>query len=100
MLADASSCPLACRQLAPESEFLERLRQPGDAARWLSVYSATDDVVRPADSSELDGATTVEVTSACATGALDHGSVVGSTATWQVVTGFLATGEVPADCTP
>jgi pimeloyl-ACP methyl ester carboxylesterase len=100
MLADASSCPLACRQLAPESEFLETLRQPGDAGRWLSAYSADDEVVRPADSSALDGAANVEVTSACTTGALDHGAIVRSAATWQVVAGFLATGEVPAECTP
>jgi triacylglycerol esterase/lipase EstA (alpha/beta hydrolase family) len=100
MLADESSCPLACRQLAPSSEFLETLRQPGDAGRWLSVYSDADEVVRPADSSELAGATNVEVTSACSTGALDHGAIVRSAATWTVVSGFLATGDVPADCTP
>lgn len=100
MLADESSCPLACRQLAPGSEFLETLREPGDAGRWLSAYSAQDEVVRPADSSELDGATNVEVTSVCSTGPLDHGSVVASPATWTILAGFLATGEAPADCTP
>jgi pimeloyl-ACP methyl ester carboxylesterase len=100
MLADESSCPLACRQLAPESEFLERLRPPGDTGRWLSVYSASDEVVRPADSSELEGATTVEMSAACGTGPLDHGSIIRSPATWAVVSGFLATGDVPGDCTP
>jgi triacylglycerol lipase len=95
MLADASSCPLACRQMAPDSEFLSSLAQPGDPTRWLSAYSATDDVVRPPESSELDGATNVEVTAACATGSLDHGTVVRSPATWTLVAGFLASGQVP-----
>lgn len=100
MLADESSCPLACRQMAPSSEFLGRLRQPGDASRWLSVFSVDDEVVRPAESSDLDGATNVEVTSTCTTGPLDHGTIARSDATWAVVAGFLATGEPPADCTP
>lgn len=100
MLADESSCPLACRQMAPSSEFLERLKPAGDASRWLSVFTADDEVVRPADSSELDGATNVEVTSACTTGALDHGAIVRSPATWHVVADFLVTGDVPVNCTP
>jgi triacylglycerol lipase len=98
MLADDSSCPLACRQLAPESQFLGALRQPGDASRWLSAFTAADDVVRPADSSELDGATNVDVTAACGTGVLDHGGIIRSPATWAVVSGFLSSGEVPATC--
>lgn len=100
MLADESSCPLACRQMAPSSEFLGGLRPPGDPTRWLSVFTVDDEVVRPAESSDLDGATNVEVTSACATGPLDHGAIARSDATWAVVAGFLATGELPADCTP
>lgn len=100
MLADESSCPLACRQMAPSSEFLSTLRPPGDPTRWLSVFTVDDEVVRPAESSELEGATTIEVTSACMTGSLDHGTIVTSDATWALVDGFLATGEAPPDCTP
>lgn len=100
MLADETSCPLACRQLAPESEFLSTLRQPGDPTRWLSAFTPADEVVRPADSSELDGATNVDVTTACDTGALDHGGIVRSSATWAVVSGFLSSGEIPAACGP
>lgn len=98
MLADESSCPLACRQMAPESEFLGSLRQPGDASRWLSVFTPADEVVRPVDSSALDGATTVDVTARCGTGALDHGGIVRSPATWAVVSAFLSSGGVPATC--
>lgn len=100
MLADESSCPLACRQMAPSSEFLSMLRPPGDPSRWLSVFTIDDEVVRPVESSRLEGATTIEVTSACMTGSLDHGTIVTSDATWALVAGFLATGEAPPDCTP
>ena len=44
------------------------------------------------------GATNVDVMAACATGALDHGGIVRSTATWAVVSGFLSSGEAPATC--
>jgi triacylglycerol lipase len=95
MLADAAACPTACRQLAPDSDFLDSLRPPGDPARWLSAYSASDDVIRPADSSLLDGVTNVEVTAACGTGALDHGGIVRSPATAALVRAFLRTGTAP-----
>jgi hypothetical protein len=100
MLADESSCPLACRQMAPSSEFLATLEPPGDPTRWLSAFTVDDEVVRPAESSRLDGATTIEVTSACMTGSLDHGSIVAAEDTWALVASFLATGEAPPDCTP
>jgi triacylglycerol lipase len=100
MLADESSCPLACRQMAPGSQFLGELRQPGDASRWLSAFTSSDEVVRPAGSSELVGATNVDVTAACGTGPLDHGAIIRSPATWTVVTGFLSSGQVPATCGP
>lgn len=98
MFAGDSSCPLACRQMAPESEFLAMLHEPGDPRRWLSAFTVADEVVRPADSSELDGATNVEVTATCGTGTLDHGSIVRSPATWAVVSAFLTSGEIPMSC--
>jgi pimeloyl-ACP methyl ester carboxylesterase len=95
MLADETTCPLACREMATDSEFLASLKQPGDATRWLSAFSSGDDVVRPPESSELDGATNIEVTSTCGTGPLDHGGIARSAATWAVVAGFLSSGQVP-----
>jgi pimeloyl-ACP methyl ester carboxylesterase len=99
MLADSAACPTACQQMAPDSEFLASLQAPGDATRWLSAYSANDDVVRPADSSYLDGATNVEVTE-CGTGPLDHGGIIRSATVWSVVTTFLESGSITAGCTP
>ncbi|MCX6432593.1 MAG: hypothetical protein NTX29_07320, partial [Actinobacteria bacterium] len=68
--------------------------------RWLSAYSATDDVIRPPDSSSLDGATNVEVTAACATGPLDHGGIIRASQVWSLVSAFLNSGTVAAGCTP
>lgn len=98
MLGNEATCPLACQQMAPDSDFLGALPQAGDAERWLSVYSATDDVIRPADSSDLAGATNIEVTGTCTTGPLTHGAVVTAAATAALVTSFLATGQ--ATCSP
>lgn len=93
MLGNDTTCPLACRQMAPDSDFLTGLPVAGDSSRWLSLYSSSDDVIRPATSSELPGATTVEVTGTCGTGPLSHGTLITSPATAALVTSFLATGQ-------
>lgn len=99
-LGGGSNCPTACQQMAPGSDFLEALPVASDERRWLSAWSADDDVVRPADASELPGATNVEVMAACGTGSLDHGGVVQAAATWDLVSTFLATGTVAPACSP
>lgn len=97
-LGDATTCPLACQQMAPGSDFLDALPVADGADRWLSAWSSADEVVRPADSSVLPGATDVEVTAACGTGPLDHGGIVRSTATWDLAATFLATGRITPAC--
>jgi len=98
-IGDASNCPIACQQMAPGSEFLDALPGASDEGRWLSAWSADDEVVRPADASALPGATNVEVMTDCGVGSLSHGAVVQSAATWDLVTTFLATGAVTPACT-
>lgn len=98
LVGDAGSCPTACQQMAPGSDFLDRLPVAGAADRWLSAWTAGDEVIRPAESSELAGASNVEVPSACGAGPLDHGSLVTSPATAALVGSFLATGQVPPAC--
>jgi pimeloyl-ACP methyl ester carboxylesterase len=93
-----ATCPTACQQMAPGSEFLDALPVAADASRWLSAWSASDEVVQPADSGALDGATNVEVIQACGAGPLDHGAVVRAPENVDLVTGFLATGTVTAAC--
>lgn len=97
-LGDATTCPLACQQMAPGSDFLDALPVADGEDRWLSAWSSTDEVVRPAESGVLPGAADVEVTSACGTGPLDHGGIVRATATWDLAAAFLSTGRVTAAC--
>lgn len=50
----ANACPTACEQMTPGSDFLDNLPTwPRPAARWVSIYSPDDDVIRPFTSSEL-----------------------------------------------
>ena len=59
-------CPVACQQLAPDSDLLGSLpvgAVPGP--RWVSVWTAEDDVVQPPGSSRLEGAVDVELQSVC-----------------------------------
>lgn len=95
---DATTCPTSCQQMAPGSQFLGSLPVADDSTRWLSAWAAGDEVVRPAESSELPGATNVEVSGACGAGPLDHGSIVRSTVTADLVSTFLATGDLSPAC--
>lgn len=87
------ACPTACAQMASSSEFLSSLPSPADPLRVLSIYSSSDDVIRPADSSVLDGAANVEVGQQCAAPGLDHSSLPAAPVTSALVESFLATGS-------
>jgi len=58
-------CPVACGQLAPRSDYLKQLSSANDPDRWLSIWSTTDEVIRPALSSELKGARPFPVQDVC-----------------------------------
>lgn len=91
-----NQCPLSCQQMSPDSEFLASLPVAGDLTRWLSVYSSSDDVVRPVDSSELQGASNLELTVGCGVAAAKHGDVPTAQASIRAVATFLDTGA--ANC--
>lgn len=97
-LVNSPDCDTACRQMAPGSEFLDSLPVAGDASRWLAIYSETDDVIRPADSAALAGATVARVQDYCPASTDTHGDVVVDPFTLRAVTDFLDTGVVRAGC--
>jgi pimeloyl-ACP methyl ester carboxylesterase len=97
-LNDPNSCPTACQQMAPSSDFLGALPVAADADRWLSVWSEGDDTIQPPESSDLDGATNINVTADCGAGEPDHGGIIRTPTVWTLVADFLATGEVTAAC--
>ena len=72
------SCPPACRQLAPGSDLLRTLNRADetpDGPQWTSVWTDQDEVVTPADSARLDGATTVVVQRVCPGTSVTHGDL-------------------------
>ncbi|MEP6853425.1 MAG: lipase [bacterium] len=99
-------CPPACEQLVPDSDLLRRLNQgdetPGGPA-FVSIWSAQDEVVVPADSARLDGALDIVVQQVCADAQVGHGQLPTSRLVQRMVLMELS-GPAPAalsraDCT-
>jgi triacylglycerol lipase len=70
-----SLCPTACRQLVPGSDLLADLPQTPAGPRWVSVWTAQDDVVTPPTSARLDGAVNVELQRVCTDEEVRHGQL-------------------------
>jgi triacylglycerol lipase len=98
VLSNSGACDTACRQMAPDSDFLGSLPVAGDASRWLAIYSDGDDVVRPADSAVLEGATVARLQDYCPARSDDHGQIVSDSFTVGAVVAFLDSGVVPGVC--
>jgi pimeloyl-ACP methyl ester carboxylesterase len=97
-LVNSAACDLACQQMAPDSDFLAALPVAGDPARWLAIYSETDDVVRPAETAALEGATVARVQDYCPASTDTHGDIVVDPFTTRAVVAFLDSGVVPSGC--
>jgi hypothetical protein len=96
------ACPRACRQLAPGSALLDELdRTPLPAGLpWLSIWTETDDTVRPPDSARLDGAVNVPLQSLCPQARVSHGDLPTDPAVTALVVQGLGTAPLsaPARC--
>lgn len=69
------ACPLACQQLAAGSDVLQSLNrgdETPDGPRWVSLWSAADEVVTPPDTASLAGALDVPLQSVCADDTARH----------------------------
>jgi pimeloyl-ACP methyl ester carboxylesterase len=73
------TCPEACQQMVPGSDFLKGLNA-GDPTpegpAWITLRSADDDVVRPADTVVVDGASNVLLQAICPDVSVDHSGLV------------------------
>lgn len=78
-LAVEAGCSEACRQLAPESGLLRALNagdETPDGPQYVSVWSTTDQVVTPPETSRLDGAAVnLAVQSLCPDARTSHGGL-------------------------
>jgi triacylglycerol lipase len=68
------ACPAACQQLVPGSSLLDSLdaADPAGLPRWMSLWTADDQVVTPPDSALLSGAIDVQVQSVCPSARVSH----------------------------
>ena len=68
-------CTGACEQLVPDSDLLRALNagdETPEGPRFVSIWTTTDELVTPPDSSRLDGALNVTVQSLCPGSRLAH----------------------------
>lgn len=78
--AVAGGCPVACEQLAPDSDLLRQLNagdETPDGPLWITVRTTGDQVVTPTDTAALEGAVNVEVQELCRTATTRHGELPG-----------------------
>jgi triacylglycerol lipase len=70
-----SSCPLACRQLAPDSALLRSLNAGDESPPgplWVSIWTDRDRVVVPVTSASLQGSLAFAVQSVCPADQVSH----------------------------
>jgi triacylglycerol lipase len=93
-------CPLACQQLVPGSELLAGLAEDGrpvtDHPAWLSMWTAGDQIVVPATSARLGGATNVELQGVCPGLAVSHSELPTHAVVDRIVLAALGTGPLAA----
>lgn len=74
------ACGTACQQLAPDSSLLRGLNAGDETPvgpRFVSMWSTSDEVVRPAESARLEGALNFTIQSVCASDRAAHGALPG-----------------------
>jgi triacylglycerol lipase len=103
--ADPAACPVACQELVPGSTLLTQLRKTPLTGRpgWLSLWTTSDQVVRPPDSARLAGAVNVPLQAVCPGAVIEHGQLPSSPLVIGVVLRALGPGPLTApgtaDCT-
>jgi triacylglycerol esterase/lipase EstA (alpha/beta hydrolase family) len=72
------SCPVACRQLAPDSDLLRELNHADETPAgpaWVSIWTTDDRISTPPDTASLDGAVDFAVQQVCPSVHLTHGDL-------------------------
>jgi triacylglycerol esterase/lipase EstA (alpha/beta hydrolase family) len=68
-------CPVACRQLQPDSDLLRRLNagdETPEGPLWVSIWTTDDQTVVPPSSAELEGALDFTIQSVCPRATVSH----------------------------
>ena len=72
------ACPVACQQLAPDSDLLFTLNRGDETPagpRYTAIWTEDDQTVLPADSGSLDGALSYAVQDVCPDLTVSHGDL-------------------------
>ena len=90
------SCPVACQQLATDSDLMRSLNSgdetpPGPA--WVSIWTTDDRISTPPQTSSLDGALDVAVQSVCPGRSVTHGQLPEDPAVVAMVLAELGRGR-------
>ncbi len=74
----SESCPVACQQLATDSDLLRGLNAGDETPAgpaWVSIWTTDDKTVVPPESASLAGALDFSVQSVCPSATVSHGSL-------------------------
>ncbi|WP_206063264.1 hypothetical protein [Nocardioides sp. HDW12B] len=88
----AGTCPEACVQLAPDSDFLRALNAGDETPAgpaYTSIWTDADRTVTPPDSARLEGAVNLTVQELCAPARPGHGDLPGDPVAQTLVVGAL-----------
>jgi triacylglycerol esterase/lipase EstA (alpha/beta hydrolase family) len=94
----SSSCPAACRQLAPDSDLLRALNTDDETPagpRWVAIWTEDDATVVPPSSGALVGAQSYSGQSVCPGLEVAHGDAPRAPA-FQEMVRLALTGAEPA----
>lgn len=104
-LTSSTSCPAACRQLAPGSDLLDKLNRGEETPagpRWVSLWSDDDQVVTPPDSARLAGAVDIVLQQVCPGRRVEHDQLPIDTLVLSIVAAEVGAAPVvslrAADC--
>jgi triacylglycerol lipase len=103
-LGVAGSCPVACEQLATDSDLLRELNAGDETPRgprFVSVWSTADRTVVPPDSARLSGGLDFTVQSVCSSARTAHGDLPADPVVLAALGTTLGPGppEAPTDVT-
>ena len=90
------SCPVACRQLQPDSDLLRTLNAGDETPagpRWIAIWTTDDQTVVPPTSGELAGAVGFSVQSVCPALTVTHADVPRAPAVVAMTLAALGTTE-------
>ncbi len=89
-------CPVACQQLATESDLLRTLNADDETPEgpvYVSIWTTADETVTPPDSAELDGALNLTVQSVCSDDEVSHGDLPDDPVVQGIVEQVLGTDQ-------